>query len=354
MLAHLRRLKRVPCSCGKRLSGISVVTSWVFDPSTLVTNDNEESTMSDAIRDVANVTFDGPAAGSVADKVVVVTGANSGLGLETSKQLAALGTEIVMISRDRERGERARAQIADVAAGRSPILLLADLSVQADIRRVAGEIFDRFDHVDILTNNAGGASASRQVGVDGIEKTWATNHLAPFLLTNLLLPLLVAAPAGRVVTVTSEIYSRRLDVHNLEGERKYSFFSAYRISKLGNVLFTRELARRLKGSGVTAVSVSPGAAKTNFGGAGPGGLMGLLTGVLRRTPVFRPAAEAARGIVWAATAPKLHSGALFMRRKRLKLKGAAADPELARELWRISESQTAVDRQRSETYVGSR
>jgi NAD(P)-dependent dehydrogenase (short-subunit alcohol dehydrogenase family) len=301
--------------------------------------------MSDAIRDVASVTVDGPAAVPVRDKVVVVTGANSGLGLETSKQLAAQGAEIVMVSRDYERGERARAQIGEVAVRKSPILLLADLSVQADIRRVAGEIRDRFDHVDILINNAGGASASRQVSVDGIENTWATNHLAPFLLTDLLLPLLIAAPAGRVVTVTSEIYSRKLDVQNLEGQRKYSFFSAYRISKLGNVLFTRELARRLKGSGVTAVSVSPGPAKTNFGGAGPGGLMGLLTSGLRRTPVFRPAAEAARGIVWAATTSGLHGGALFMRRKQLKLKGAAADPQLASELWRISESQTAVDRQ---------
>jgi NAD(P)-dependent dehydrogenase (short-subunit alcohol dehydrogenase family) len=310
--------------------------------------------MSDATRNILGT--DGvEAADSSHNKVVVVTGASSGLGLETGKQLAAQGAEVVMIARDRERGERARTQVAERAAGKSPILLLADLSVQADIRRVADEIHDRFDHLDILINNAGGATASRELSVDGIERTWATNHLAPFLLTDLLLPLLIAAPGGRVVTVTSEIYSRKLDLQNLQGERKYSFFGAYRISKLGNVLFTRELARRLEGSGVAAVSVSPGPAKTNFGGAGPGGLLGLLTSLMRRTPVFRPAAEAAAGIVWAATAQEVDrvSGALYMRRKQLKLKGAAADPELARELWRISETQTAIDPHRSAAFAES-
>jgi NAD(P)-dependent dehydrogenase (short-subunit alcohol dehydrogenase family) len=321
-----------------------------------VSNDNEERTMSDAIRNTNSLGADVvQAADSSNDKIVVVTGASSGLGLETAKQLAAQGFEIVMIARDRERGERALSQVAQHAAGKSPTLLLADLSVQADIRRAADEIHDRFDHVDILINNAGGASASRELSVDGIERTWATNHLAPFLLTDLLLPLLIAAPAGRVVTVTSEVYSRKLDLRNLQGERTYSFFGAYRISKLGNVLFTRELARRLEGSGVAALSVSPGPAKTNFGGSGPGGLLGLLTNAMRRTPLFRPAAEAAAGIVWAATTPELQSasGALYMRRKQLKLKGAAADPELGRRLWRISYHQIATDAHRSTAFAGS-
>ncbi|MBV9421614.1 MAG: SDR family NAD(P)-dependent oxidoreductase [Solirubrobacterales bacterium] len=190
-----------------------------------------------------------------------------------------------------------------MATGRPPVLLIADLSVQAEVRRVAREVRERYAAVDVLINNAGSAFNRRQLSADGLELTWATNHLAPFLFTDLLLPAVLAAHAGRVVNVTSEIYSRKLDLDNLQGERKYSFFGAYRISKLGNVMFTRELAERLDGAGVTAVSVSPGAAKTNFGGDGPGGVMGVLTGVLRRTPVFRPADEAAKGIVWAATAP---------------------------------------------------
>jgi retinol dehydrogenase 12 len=283
----------------------------------------------------------------VRDKVVIITGASSGLGLETAKQLAGQGGEIVMIVRDQADGEHARSQVAEVATGKSPALLMADLSVQADIRRVAQEVRDRYDHVDILVNNAGAAFSRREQSADGLELTWATNYLAPFLLTELLLPLLVGAPAGRIVNVVSEFYSRKLDLDNLQGERKYSYFGAYNASKLGEVLFTTELARRIKGSGVTVVSVSPGPARTNF--AGPSCVMGMMLGVLKRTPMVKPADQTARGIAWAATAPELtgNSGALYMRRKQLALKGAANDRSLAARVWIISEQQTGVDPARS-------
>ena len=286
-----------------------------------------------------------PAQAAVRDNVVVVTGASSGLGLESAKQLASAGAEIVMIARDASRGEQARSEVAQAATGKPPVVILADLSVQADVRRAAAEIKERYDAIDILINNAGSAFSHREQSADGLELTWATNHLAPFLLTELLLPRLIAAPAGRIVNVTSEIYSRKLDPGNLQGEHKYSYFGAYRVSKLGNVLFTTELARRLDGSGVTVVSVSPGPARTNFGGGGPSGVMGVVTGVMKRTPVFRPAAEAAEGITWAATAPELagEPGALYMRRKQLPLKGAATDSMLAAELWSISEQQAGID-----------
>ena len=281
----------------------------------------------------------------VRDQVVVITGASSGLGLQTARQLAGQGGEIVMIVRDQARGEHARSQVAQAAAGKPPVLLTADLSAQADIRRVAQQVRNRYDHVDILINNAGAAFSRREQSADGLELTWATNHLAPFLLTELLLPLLAGAPAGRIVNVVSEIYSRKLDLDNLQGERRYSYFGAYRASKLGNVLFTTELARRINGSGVTVVSVSPGPAKTNFGGGGPSGVPGLVLGVMKRTPVFKPAGQAARGIAWAATAPELadNSGALYMRGRRLSLKGAASDQSLAARVWTISEQQTGVD-----------
>ena len=291
----------------------------------------------------------------VRDKVIVITGASSGLGLETARQLAGQGGEIVMIVRDQARGEHARSQVAEAAAGKSPVLLRADLSVQADIRRVAQQVKDRYDHVDILVNNAGAAFSRREQNADGLELTWATNHLAPFLLTELLLPLLAGAPAGRIVNVVSEIYSRKLDLDNLQGERKYSYFGAYRASKLGNVLFTTELARRIKGSGVTVVSVSPGPAKTNFGGGGASGAMGLVLGVMKRTPVFKAADQAAEGITWAATAPELtdHPGALYMRGKQLSLKGAADEQSLAARVWTISEQQTGVDPARSAVAAAS-
>jgi NAD(P)-dependent dehydrogenase (short-subunit alcohol dehydrogenase family) len=250
-----------------------------------------------------------------------------------------------MVVRDLARGEQARARIAQVATGQPPVLLLADLSVQAQIHRVADVITDRYDRIDILINNAGNAFNNRQQSADGIELTWATNHLAPFLLTDLLLPLLAAAPAGRIINLTTEVYSHKLDLDNLQGEHKYSWMGAYRASKLGTVLFTTELARRIKGTGVTAVSISPGPTKTNFGGGGPSGPLGALTTILKHTPLLRSPVQAAEAIVWAATAPELEAtpGALYLRHKRLPLKGAASDPTLAAELWAISEQQTGID-----------
>jgi len=287
--------------------------------------------------------------GSARATVVVITGASSGLGLETAKQLARQGAEIVMISRDRARGERARSQVASIATGRPPVLLLADLSVQDQVRRLAGEVRARYHGVDVLINNAGNAFNRRQPSADGIELTWATNHLAPFLLTDLLLPALLAAPAGRVVNVTAQVYSHKLDLDNLEGQRKYSWMGAYRISKLGVVLFTTELARRIGGSSVTVVAVSPVPTKTNFGGGSLSGFMGAMTRVMKHTPALKSAEKGAEGIVWAATAPELQGtpGALYMGHKRLSLKGAATDPVLAARVWAISEKQTGIDPSRS-------
>jgi NAD(P)-dependent dehydrogenase (short-subunit alcohol dehydrogenase family) len=281
----------------------------------------------------------------VRDKVVVITGASSGLGLETAKQLAGQGAEIVMIVRDRTRGGHARSQIAEVATGKSPVLLGADLSVQADIRRVAQQIRDRYDHIDILINNAGNAFNHRELSPDGIELTWAINQLAPFLLTELLLPLIVRAPAGRIVNLTTNVYSHKLDLDNLQGERKYSWMGAYRISKLGLVLFTTELARRVKDSGVSVVLVSPVGTKTNFGGGGPSGLLGVMFSVMKHTPATKTPDQSAQGIVWAATVPELsdNSAVFYMGGKEHSLKGAATDPSLAAEIWKISEQQTGID-----------
>ena len=282
---------------------------------------------------------------AVRGKVVVITGASSGIGLETAKRLAAQGGEIVMVVRDRTRGEQGKAQVAEVASGMPPVLLLADLSVQAQIRRVADAIKGRYDRIDILINKAGNAFNTRRESADGLELTWATNHLAPFLLTDLLLPLLTAAPAGRIVNLTTEVYSHKLDLENLQGEHGYSWMSAYRNSKLGSVLFTTELARRVKGSGVTAVAVSPGPTKTNFGGGGPSGPIGVVTTVLKHTPLLTTPEQAAEAITWAATAPELTAtpGAFYLRHKRLTLKGAATDPAIASKLWAISEQQTGID-----------
>jgi NAD(P)-dependent dehydrogenase (short-subunit alcohol dehydrogenase family) len=179
-------------------------------------------------------------------KIVLVTGANSGVGFAAAAELAAAGAEIAMVCRDRRRGEEAHARIADIARGATPQLLIADLSSQAEIRGLALEIGARFDHIDVLLNNAGGVFARRELTLDGVERTFATNHLAPFLLTNLLLDWVCAAPAGRVVTVATEVYGKNLAFDNLQGEQHYQFFKVYQQSKLANILFAFELARRLR------------------------------------------------------------------------------------------------------------
>lgn len=278
------------------------------------------------------------------DKIVVVTGANSGVGFAVSDQLARRGASIVMICRDQTRGAQAQARIGEVATGQPPALLLADLSSQDAIRHLAEEINDRYDHIDVLINNAGGVFDRRELTVDGIEKTFATNHLAPFLLTHHLLPLLIAAPAGRIVAVASEIYSRKLEFENLQGERKYGFMDAYKRSKLGNVLFTVELARRLEGSGLTANAVSPGPAKTRFGD-NMHGAAALFPKVMKRMPFFKSPEKAARTIVHAAASPELDgvSGRLYMRGKELKLKPIARDTQLAARLWTVSEQLCHID-----------
>ncbi len=148
-------------------------------------------------------------------KIVLITGANSGIGFETSRQLARLGTHVVMVCRDPERGRTAQQQVAEAATGSTPDLLFADLSSQAAIRELAGEVRSRYSRIDVLINNAGAVFDRRELTVDGIERTFATNHLAAFLLTQQLFDLVCAADHGRVITVSSEIHSGSLDFNNL-------------------------------------------------------------------------------------------------------------------------------------------
>lgn len=268
-------------------------------------------------------------------KTVVITGASSGIGLAAAELLAVEGAELVLICRDPKRAADAQAQIAHAAIAASPRVVIADLADQAQIRRAAGELRASLDHVDVLINNAGSIFAKRELTVDGIEKTFAVNHLAPFLLTNLLTDLLAAAGAARVVGVVSEIYSKKIDFENLQGERSYQFFRAYQASKLANILFTTELARRVADTKITANSVSPGPAVTRFGDDLTG-IAALMPKVMKRIPfLFRPPHEAAAGVVRLASDPALHgvTARFYMRLEEETLKPVASDPENARRLW---------------------
>ncbi len=274
-------------------------------------------------------------------KQVFVTGANSGIGLATSMALASRGFAVNLVCRDPERGRSAEKAIANVATGPPPALLIADLSSQREIRLLAEEIHARYSWVDVLVNNAGGCFERRTLTVDGIERTFATNHLAPFLLTSLLLDLLRASPQGRVVTVGSEGHSGKLDFDNLQGEKRYNFLSAYNRSKLANVLHTYELTRRLEGSNVGVNCVSPGPARTGFGD-NMKGMSAMFPKIMKRMPFFADPEKAALGPIYLAASPEAEgvTGRFYLRTKERRSKAISYDLDVAARLWRVSEELT--------------
>jgi NAD(P)-dependent dehydrogenase (short-subunit alcohol dehydrogenase family) len=268
----------------------------------------------------------------------LVTGANSGIGLATAAGLARHGMRTVMLCRSRERAEAAQAQILRELPSADLELVLCDLGVQDDVRRAAAEIGERFDRLDVLVNNAALELRRPERSVDGIDLLLAVNHLGPFLLTNLLLPLLRESAPARIVTVASDAHKfRRLDLGDLQAERRgYGVLGLprYGETKLMNILFTRELARRLEGSGVTANAVHPGTVRTNLGAPPPP--IKQIVGLFSRSPE-----AGAKTSLAAAIDPAFAdvSGSYLVRSAVAdgKLNRQARDDELARRLWDVSE-----------------
>jgi NAD(P)-dependent dehydrogenase (short-subunit alcohol dehydrogenase family) len=264
----------------------------------------------------------------------VVTGANSGIGLETARGLARSGHHVVLLCRNRERAEAAKADIDGSVEGASTEIVLADLGLQADVRRAAAELADRLDDLDVLVDNAGLSVRRRERTAEGHDQMLAVNHLGPFLLTNLLLPLLQAAAPSRIVVVASEAHKfRKLNIDDLEGDtRGYGIggLPRYGETKLMNILFTRELARRIEGTGVTVNAVHPGTVSTNLGS--PPAILAGLIGRFMKTPE-----QGAFTSLVVATDPALDgvSGGYFINGKRAdgKLNAQARDDALAKELW---------------------
>jgi NAD(P)-dependent dehydrogenase (short-subunit alcohol dehydrogenase family) len=277
------------------------------------------------------------------EKVALITGASSGIGLGTAIQLAERGAEVLMVCRDPVRGQFMRKKVEEYASGPTPILLLADLSSQTDIHALASQVRSRISRIDVLVNSAGAIFTRRELTPEGIERTLAINHLAPFLLTRLLLGLVEAAPAGRIVNIACKFHSGSLDFSNLQGERSYNLLAAYRRSKLLNILFTYELARRLTGSTITVNSVSPGLTATRFGNSLTG-LPTLLPMLVRQIPFLLSWPEqGACGPVYVASSPDLTgvSGRFFLRCRETRTKPITYDPEVAARAWQISEALCA-------------
>src|SRR5256714_4018355 len=237
--------------------------------------------------------------GSVAGTTVLVTGATSGIGKATALGLATMGAHLAITGRNPQRTESAAREIR-AAGGEQVDVFVADLSSQAEVRRLATEILQQLPRINVLVNNVGGYWDSRHVTADGLEHTFALNHLAPFLLTNLLLERLKQSAPARVVTVSSGAQSMgRVAFDDLQGARNYSGQRAYNQSKLANVMFTNDLARRLKGTGVTANSLHPGVVRTNFGAEDQAWFFTLISRVAR--PLLKAPAEGARTPIYLAS-----------------------------------------------------
>jgi NAD(P)-dependent dehydrogenase (short-subunit alcohol dehydrogenase family) len=277
---------------------------------------------------------------------VVITGATNGIGLAAAEALASRGAHLAIVARSPDRAAEAVRRITAAGGTDTTVDVLdADLSSQASVRHLADEILERYPKVDVLVNNAGAINRTRQLTEDGVELTWAVNHLAPFLLTNLLLDRVKASAPARIVTTTSDAHrgARMVPFDDLNAERSYRMngFARYGETKLANILFTIELARRLEGSGVTANCVHPGLVATGFN-RNNGALMQLAMTLAR--PFSRSPEKGAETLVWLVESPDVadETGGYFVDKRRREPTPAAQDVEAAKYLWEVSEEQTGL------------
>jgi retinol dehydrogenase 14 len=280
--------------------------------------------------------------GGMGGQTLLVTGGTSGIGKATAVAMAAMGADVVVTGLDPERGGLAVEEIRAESTGGSVELMLADLAVQAEVRRLAEEFRERHDRLDVLVNNAGLVQSERTETPDGIETTLAVNHLAPFLLTNLLLDLLKKSAPSRIVTVSSEAQRwGTMDFEDLQSRRNYKGMPVYGMTKLANIMFTCELAERLKGTGVTSTCVHPGAVNTRFGTSdrGPMTLLFRLSKPFMRTPE-----QGADTLIYLASSWEVEgiSGKYYSDRKWIEPQEIALDPEARRKLWEASEELTGL------------
>ena len=273
----------------------------------------------------------------MAGKSVLVTGGTGGIGKATAIGLAALGARVGITGRDPARTEAAAASIRAAPGSPAVDAFAADMSVQAGVRHLAAQVLDTYPRLDVLVNNAGGFWAHRHITADGLERTFALNHLAPFLLTSLLLDRLTATAPARIITVSSGAHARgRIDFDDLQGEQNYSGQRAYSQSKLANVMFTYELARRLDGTGVTATVLHPGVVRTSFGAEDQAAYLAVMIGVGRL--FMKSPARGARTPVYLASSPEAEgiTGRYFVNRKPKTSSKASYDTIAAARLWRVS------------------
>jgi NAD(P)-dependent dehydrogenase (short-subunit alcohol dehydrogenase family) len=284
---------------------------------------------------------------TVEGKTCVVTGASDGIGFFTARDLARAGATVAMVCRNEEKGLSALRELRKATGtgqGRAE-LLLCDVSDFAQVRRLAKDLLKRFPRIEVLVNNAGGYFGGHALSVDGFERTWATNHLGPYLLTRLLLDRLVASAPGRIVNVASRAHKKgRIHWHDPNAFRGFwPGMRAYRQSKLANVLFTRELARRLDGRGVTANALHPGVIATKIAAKAGGPVAAWAWRLVN--PFMLTPEQGARTQVWAAMSPELNeiSGRYFVACREVPAARQGRDDEAARRLWDLSAKSVGLD-----------
>ena len=273
----------------------------------------------------------------MAGKTVLITGATGGIGKATAIGLASMGARVAITGRDRTRAEQAATDIRTEAGNPAVDVFVADLSSQAEVRRMSDEVLAAYPRLDVLVNNVGGFWAHRHLTSDGLERTFALNHLAPFLLTGLLLERLSSSAPARVVTVASGAQSfGKIDFGDLMGEQDYSGQRAYNQSKLANVMFTYELARRLADTGVTATTVHPGMTNTSFSAEDPARAMAPVVFLIR--PFMRSPTKGARTVVYLASSPAVEgvTGRYYSNLESKKSNESSYDAEITARLWRVS------------------
>jgi NAD(P)-dependent dehydrogenase (short-subunit alcohol dehydrogenase family) len=276
-------------------------------------------------------------------KTVLITGGTGGIGRATAEGLARLGAHVAITGRNQTRATIVANEITAATGNPAVDAYASDLSSQADVRALAEQVLAAYPRLDVLVNNVGGFWAHRHLTADGLEHTFALNHLAPFLLTNLLLDRLIASAPARIVTVSSGAQAMgKIDFDDLQGARGYSGQKAYNQSKLANVMFTYELARRLDGTGVTATVLHPGVVRTAFGAEDPSPFWKFMIPLSR--PLMKSPEAGAQTPIHLASSPEVDgvTGAYFANRKPKTSSKASYDSAAAARLWQVSAELTGM------------
>lgn len=280
--------------------------------------------------------------GGISGKVVLITGGTSGIGKAAATALAGMGANVVITGRNEERGKQALQEIREESGNEGVELMLADLAVQDEVRHLAEEFRERYDRLDVLVNNAGLVLSERTETPDRIETQLAINHLAPFLLTNLLLDLLKRSAPSRIVTVSSDAHRwSKMDLDDLQSRKRYRAFPVYGMTKLANIMFTYELAERLEGTGVTANCLHPGSVNTNFAVSSRSPFTLLFRAF---KPFMRSPEQGADTLVYLAASPEVEgmTDKYLVDRKVKAASEAAYDETTRKQLWEASEVLTGL------------